>query len=100
MQLPSVTDATEQPCPSPPAVSAPQELTGQAPCHHPRTFLLAPAGPAQQAQIVCVLGLSCPSQEGAIGRRTREGVQGGGEFLFFFFFFAHTLIRLLKSLPM
>ena len=55
MQLPGVTDATEQPCQSYPAVSTTQGLPSQAPCHHPPTFLLLPAGPAQQAQIVCIL---------------------------------------------
>ena len=55
MQLPGVPDATEQPGQSGPAVSVPWGLPGQAPCHYPPTFLLVPAGPAQQPQIVCIL---------------------------------------------
>jgi hypothetical protein len=46
MQLPGVTDAAEQPCQSPPVVSA----SGHAPATAP-TFLLAPAVPAQQPQL-------------------------------------------------
>lgn len=78
MQLPGVADATEQPCPSSPVVSAPQELPDQATCHHSRTFLLAPAGPTQQSQIVCILQLRLPEPRGS-NWKGNEGGRAGEE---------------------
>lgn len=89
MQLPGVADATEQPCPSSPVVSAPQELPNQATCHHSAHL---PPGPCRPNPPVpdC---LYPPAEAARAKKEQLEGERGresrGGEGVNFFFFCTH-----------